>query len=68
MRHESLQFLKRKSAIGVLLIVSTVMAIAMANSPLHSFCSYFLNIPVVISFDEFAVLPSCCGLENCLKG
>ncbi|WP_345985346.1 Na+/H+ antiporter NhaA [Sulfurimonas sp. HSL-1656] len=56
MRHETLlQFLKRESAIGVLLIVSTVMAIAMANSPLHSFYSYFLNIPVVISFDEFVI-------------
>ncbi|UFS62322.1 Na+/H+ antiporter NhaA [Sulfurimonas sp. HSL-3221] len=56
MRNETLlQFLKRESAIGVLLIVSTVMALAMANSPLHSFYSYFLSIPVVISFDEFAI-------------
>ncbi len=56
MRSETLlQFFKHESTVGVLLILSTILAMVMANSPLHGFYSAFLDIPVVVSFGEFVI-------------
>jgi len=50
-----LQFFRHESAVGVLLILATVLAMVMANSPMESLYSDFLTIPVVISFGEFVI-------------
>ena len=56
MNNETLvQFFKHESAVGILLMLATVLALVMANSPLHSLYSHFLEIPAVISFGEFAI-------------
>ena len=54
--HKTLiQFFKHEAAVGILLIMATLMAMVMANSPMASFYSYFLEIPVVVSFGEFVI-------------
>lgn len=53
--HSLLRLFKHESAVGVLLIIATVLAIMMANSPFHGLYDTFLNIPVVISFSEFVI-------------
>lgn len=56
MKYETLiQFFKHEAAVGILLIMATLMAMVMANSPMASFYSYFLEIPVVVSFGEFVI-------------
>lgn len=56
MNHETLiQFFKHEAAVGVLLIIATIAAMLMANSPLHGLYSHFLDIPVVVSFGEFVI-------------
>ena len=56
MRENSLlQFFKHESAVGVLLILATVLAMVMANSPLQGVYGDFLDIPVVVSFGEFVI-------------
>ena len=50
-----LQFFKHESAVGVLLILATVLAMVMANSPLQGLYGDFLDIPVVVSFGEFVI-------------
>lgn len=56
MRSETLlQFFKHESTVGILLILSTILAMVMANSPLHGLYDYFLDIPVVVSFNEFVI-------------
>ena len=50
-----LQFFKHESAVGVLLILATVLAMVMANSPLEGLYGDFLTIPVVVSFGEFVI-------------
>jgi NhaA family Na+:H+ antiporter len=59
-----LQFFRHESAVGVLLILAAVLAMVMANSPLQSLYGDFLQIPVVVSFGEFAIAkPLLLGLE-----
>ncbi len=56
MKHDTLvQFFKHESAVGVLLIAATLLAMVMANSSFHHLYSYFLEIPVVVSFNEFVI-------------
>ena len=56
MRENSLlQFFRHESAVGVLLILATVLAMVMANSPMQGLYGDFLEIPVVISFGEFII-------------
>ncbi len=56
MNHETLiQFFKHEAAVGILLIIATLAAMLMANSPMHAFYSHFLDIPVVVSFGEFVI-------------
>jgi len=42
------EFLKKESAVGILLMVATVLAMIFANSPLHVIYDYFLDTPVEI--------------------
>ncbi len=49
------QLFKGESATGVLLIIATVLAMAMANSPLDRYYNHLIDIPVVVSFDTFVI-------------
>lgn len=56
MRTETLvQFFKHESVVGILLILSTLVAMLFANSPLAGLYNHFLDIPMVISFGEFVI-------------
>jgi NhaA family Na+:H+ antiporter len=48
-------FLKQESASGILLIIATFIALAMANSPLYGLYSNLLNIPIEIRFGTFEI-------------
>jgi len=50
-----LKFFKPESVVGVLLILATVLAMLLANSPLSVFYNEFLEISVVISVHEFVI-------------
>ena len=50
-----LNFFKTESAVGVLLISATILAMLLANSPLAYLYKDLLNIPVVISIHEFVI-------------
>lgn len=50
-----LNFFKGESAVGVLLILATVMAMLLSNSPFAHAYQNFLDIPVVVSIHEFAI-------------
>ena len=53
--HSVRKLLKHESAVGVLLMLGTLMAMVMANSPLHGAYEAFLEIPVVVSFNTFVI-------------
>jgi len=56
MPKESLvQFFRHESAVGVLLIAATILAMLMANSPFNGLYGEFLEIPVVVSIGEFTI-------------
>ncbi len=42
------KFLKKESSVGILLMIATVLAMALANSPLHWVYDYFLETPLEI--------------------
>ncbi|PHM37392.1 Na+/H+ antiporter NhaA [Xenorhabdus mauleonii] len=44
------QFLKLEAAGGILLIIAAIVALIMANTPLHGIYHQFLNIPVAVQF------------------
>ncbi len=48
-------FFKGESAVGVLLIMATLFAMLMANSPYAAYYKDFLDIPVVVSVHEFSI-------------
>jgi len=50
-----LSFFKTESAVGVLLLLAIVVAMVFSNTPLISDYKEFLDIPVVISIDEFVI-------------
>ncbi len=50
-----LKFFKTESAVGVLLISATILAMVLSNSPLSPLYKDLLNIPVVISIHEFVI-------------
>jgi len=54
-RETLLQYLRHESSVGILLLLSTAAAMVFANSPLAEIYAYFLEIPVVVSFDTFAI-------------
>lgn len=49
------QFLKKESAVGILLIVATLLAMLMANTPLQFLYDAMMTIPVVVSIGEVAI-------------
>lgn len=55
LKQSLLNFFKGESAVGVLLILATVLAMLLANSPLAYGYQKFLDIPVVVSIHEFAI-------------
>ncbi len=46
---------KGESATGVLLIIATILAMLMANSPLDKYYQHLLDIPVVVSIDTLVI-------------
>ncbi|WP_020678372.1 Na+/H+ antiporter NhaA [Geopsychrobacter electrodiphilus] len=40
------RFLKKESAVGILLMIATLLALLLANSPLHGFYEYVLETPL----------------------
>ncbi|MEA1919955.1 MAG: Na+/H+ antiporter NhaA [Campylobacterota bacterium] len=55
LRNSLLHFFKLESATGILLIVATIFAIIMANSPLDTLYNHFMDIPVVVSIGEMII-------------
>ena len=55
LKQSLLDIFKGESAVGVLLILATLFALLMANSPYASSYQNFLDIPVVISIHEFVI-------------
>lgn len=56
MRSETLlQFFKHEAAVGILLMLSTAVAMLFANTAMSGFYDYFLNVPVVLSIDTFII-------------
>ena len=49
------EFLKLESASGILLILATVVALILANSPLDVYYDSFLNIPIHIRIGAFEI-------------
>ena len=50
-----LKFFKSESAVGVLLILATIMAMLLSNTPYTYVYKEFLQIPVVISIADFVI-------------
>lgn len=55
LQHSLLDFFKGESAVGILLILATFLAMLLANSPLAETYQNFLDIPVVVSIHEFVI-------------
>ena len=55
LRQSLLDFFKGESAVGVLLIIATVLAMILSNSTFAQAYQNFLDIAVVISFHEFTI-------------
>jgi len=55
LKQSLLDFFKGESAVGVLLILATTLAILLANSPYAAIYKDFLDIPVVVSIHEFTI-------------
>jgi NhaA family Na+:H+ antiporter len=54
-KHSLLDFFKKESAVGILLIIATVFAMMMANSDLHDAYEKMMQTPVMIMFGEFNI-------------
>lgn len=50
-----LNFFKLESATGILLVIATLLAMAMANTPLQSLYDSLTSIPVVVSFGTLVI-------------
>jgi NhaA family Na+:H+ antiporter len=55
LKQSLLNFFRGESAVGVLLILATVLAMLLANSPYAYLYKNFLDIPVVVSIHEFVI-------------
>jgi NhaA family Na+:H+ antiporter len=49
------RFLRLESAGGLLLMAATVVALGVANTPLHRFYAALLNVPLRVSIGSFAI-------------
>lgn len=50
-----LNFFKMESAVGILLITATILAMVMANSPLSGAYANMMDMPVMVMFGEFQI-------------
>ena len=50
-----LKLFKGESAVGVLLIIATILAMLLSNSPFAQMYQNFLDIPVVVSIHQFTI-------------
>ena len=48
-------FLKLESSAGILLMVATVLALVVSNSPLAGLYEVFQNVPLVVALGDFAI-------------
>lgn len=55
LKRSLINFFKAESAVGILLIMATILAMLMANSAFSDLYKSFLDIPVVISIHEFTI-------------
>ena len=55
LRQSLLNFFKGESAVGVLLIIATVLAMLLSNSTFAHVYENFLDIPVVVSIHQFTI-------------
>jgi NhaA family Na+:H+ antiporter len=55
MKSTLIKFFKSESAVGVVLIIATLLAMMMANSPLSSAYAELIETPVVVVFGEFKI-------------
>jgi len=54
-KHSLLGFFKKESAVGILLMIATVLAMIMANSSLTSAYNTMMQTPVMVMFGEFNI-------------
>ena len=54
-KNSLLDFFKKESAVGILLIIATFFAMMMANSDLHDAYEKMMQTPVMIMFGEFNI-------------
>ena len=55
MKYSLINFFKMESAVGILLIIATILAMLMANSPLANTYELMMDTPVVIMFGQFSI-------------
>jgi len=55
LKYSLINFFKMESAVGVLLILATVLAMVMANSPFSNTYGNLMDVPVVIMFGDFYI-------------
>ncbi len=55
LKYSLISFFKMESAVGVLLILATILAMVMANSPLTHTYESMMDTPVVVMFGDFSI-------------
>jgi len=55
MKYSLMNFFKMESAIGILLILATILAMLMANSLMHNAYAQMMQTPVMVMFGEFNI-------------
>ncbi len=55
MKHSLLNFFKMESAVGTVLMIATILAMLMANSPLADVYDKVMETPVMVMFGEFKI-------------
>jgi Na+:H+ antiporter, NhaA family len=54
-KHSLLSFFRKESAVGILLMIATVLAMFMANSPLTDAYDTMMETPVMVMFGDFNI-------------
>jgi len=55
LHHSLISFFKMESAVGILLIIATILAMIMANSPLANAYDAMMDTPVMVVFGNFNI-------------
>ena len=55
LKQSLIAFFRKESSVGILLAIATVLAMLLSNSPLGTFYTEGMEIPVVVSIGEFAI-------------